>query len=51
MIAGQLARDDVRRDVVAHAHVQVISLRRHVDQAVEHLEADLHRGMLGGERR
>jgi hypothetical protein len=38
VVVGQAPRDQVRRDLVAHAHVQVEPLARHVHQAVEHLQ-------------
>jgi hypothetical protein len=41
VVVGQAPRDQVRRDLVAHAHVQVKALGRHIHQPVEHLQPHL----------
>jgi len=41
VVFSQLARDQVRLDLVAHAHVQVEAFRRHVDQPVEDVQPHL----------
>jgi len=53
-VVHQPARDQVRRDLVAHAHVEVEAFGDRIDQPVEHLETDLQAGMGGdqpGDRR
>jgi len=45
VVVGQAPRDQVRRDLVAHAHVEVEALARHVHQAVEHLQPHLQAGV------
>ena len=42
---GKAAGNQVRRNFVAHAHVQVKPLARHVHQAVKHLQPHLQAGV------
>ena len=51
MVVGQAPRDQVRRDLVAHAHVQVKALGRHVHQPVEHLQPHLQTRVLAHQAR
>ncbi len=43
MVVAKPARDMVRRDLIAHADVEIETFGRHIHQPVEHLEANLER--------